>query len=247
MVENGRKWVAAVIWQEMDFRVLYAVVIEVTRKTMIKMAENGRKWQAMAENGRKLISAVIWQEMDFRVLYAIPLLLVVLCGPFIVHSDFSVSPSFTFLSFFYLLLIVIQLFATESLLQTRIQYKYNYCLDAHSLNEQSMLMTFRFFCSSLRHRTIDERTLQTALRTHSTSNSHRECFRNARSEEPSNYTKCDFLPHYSAFFHFATAGFAFHDVFTTFVGYIKNFAMKKLLKRIFCLSALSLPQNSADH
>ena len=36
------------------------VAIEVTRKTIAEMVENGGKWQAMAENGRKLISAVIW-------------------------------------------------------------------------------------------------------------------------------------------------------------------------------------------
>ena len=54
---NGRKW------QEMDFRVFYAVVIEVTRKTMAKMVkkvENGRKWQKKSSPrlfGRKWISA----------------------------------------------------------------------------------------------------------------------------------------------------------------------------------------------
>ena len=34
-------------WQEMDFRVFLVVVIEVTRKTMAKMVENGRKWVAV--------------------------------------------------------------------------------------------------------------------------------------------------------------------------------------------------------
>ena len=48
MAENGGKW------QKMDFRVFYAVIIEVAG-------------QAMAENGLKWVAAVIWQEMDFRV------------------------------------------------------------------------------------------------------------------------------------------------------------------------------------
>ena len=37
-------------WQEIDFRVFHVVVIEVTRKTIAEMVENGGK----------LISAVIW-------------------------------------------------------------------------------------------------------------------------------------------------------------------------------------------
>ena len=41
MAENGRKW------SKMDFRVFYAVIIEVAG-------------QAMAENGLKWVAAVIW-------------------------------------------------------------------------------------------------------------------------------------------------------------------------------------------
>ena len=41
IAENGRKW------QKMDFRVFYAVIIEVAG-------------QAMAENGLKWVAAVIW-------------------------------------------------------------------------------------------------------------------------------------------------------------------------------------------
>ena len=51
MAENGRKWVAAGKWQEMDFRVFLVMVIEVARKTMAEMAENGRKWQKMGCRG----------------------------------------------------------------------------------------------------------------------------------------------------------------------------------------------------
>ena len=50
MAENGRKWVAAGKWQEMDFRVFHVVAIEVVLKTMAKMVENGRK----------RVAAVIW-------------------------------------------------------------------------------------------------------------------------------------------------------------------------------------------
>ena len=32
MAENGRKWVAAGKWQEMDFRVFHVVTIEVEKK-----------------------------------------------------------------------------------------------------------------------------------------------------------------------------------------------------------------------
>ena len=56
---NGRQW------PKMDFRVFCAVIIEVTRKAMVKMVENGRKW----------VAAVIWQEMDFRASIAFSLLL----------------------------------------------------------------------------------------------------------------------------------------------------------------------------
>ena len=59
MAENGsqvKKDDICQKWQEMDFRVFLVVVIEVTRKTIAEMVENGGK----------LISAVIWQEMDFR-------------------------------------------------------------------------------------------------------------------------------------------------------------------------------------
>ena len=54
MAEKWQKWVAAGKWQEMDFRVLYVVVIEVAR-------------QAMAEKGKKWVATGKWQEMDFRV------------------------------------------------------------------------------------------------------------------------------------------------------------------------------------
>ena len=52
-------------WKEMDFHVFPVMVIEVARKTMAEMAENGRKW----------ISAGKWQKMDFRAFPVIPLLL----------------------------------------------------------------------------------------------------------------------------------------------------------------------------
>ena len=55
MVENGRQW------QRIDFRVFLVVVIEVTRKTMAEMAENGRK----------RVAAGKWQEMDFRVFHVV--------------------------------------------------------------------------------------------------------------------------------------------------------------------------------
>ena len=35
----------------MDFRVFYAVIIEVTRKTIAEMAENGRKWSKKVHRG----------------------------------------------------------------------------------------------------------------------------------------------------------------------------------------------------
>ena len=60
MAENGRKWIFAGKWQEMDFRVFYVTVVEVTRKAMVKMAENGRKWSKKSSPrlfGRKWISA----------------------------------------------------------------------------------------------------------------------------------------------------------------------------------------------
>ena len=38
-------------WQEMDFRVFLVVVIEVTRKTIAEMVENGGKWQKIDFRG----------------------------------------------------------------------------------------------------------------------------------------------------------------------------------------------------
>ena len=51
MAKNGRKWVAAVFWSKMDSRAFCTMVIEVARKTMAEMAENGRKWWKKGHRG----------------------------------------------------------------------------------------------------------------------------------------------------------------------------------------------------
>ena len=54
MAENGsqvKKDDICQKWQEMDFRVFLVMVIEVARKTMAEMAENGRKWWKKVHRG----------------------------------------------------------------------------------------------------------------------------------------------------------------------------------------------------
>ena len=66
IAENGRKWQKIEVrlnkddicqkWQEMDFRVFLVMIIEVARKTIAEMAENGEKGFPRLF-GRKWISA----------------------------------------------------------------------------------------------------------------------------------------------------------------------------------------------